>query len=72
VQGWQVIVGAVGWQSPLMQSPSERQVSSLAHGAQSAPPQSTAVSLPFLTLSKQLGAAQVTPSHCSLPGQWLS
>jgi hypothetical protein len=53
-------------QTPLWQSPATAHVRPLAHFGQPAPPQSTSVSVPFLTKSVQLAAWQMLPMHTPL------
>jgi hypothetical protein len=52
--------------SPLTQSEPTMQAFPVAHAAQVPPPQSTSVSLPFLTPSEQVGTRQTPPEQTLL------
>jgi hypothetical protein len=64
---WQV--AGLPEHTPLEQSPDTEQRRSFAHLAQAPPPQSTSVSVPFLTVSGQAGAWHFLglPEHTPLP-----
>jgi hypothetical protein len=67
-QAWsrQLLQVLLAWsQSPLRQSPSDRQVFPLEQGAQFGPPQSTSVSRPFSRPSSQRARLQLPPTQPS-------
>jgi hypothetical protein len=53
----------LAWHTPLAQSAFTLHAPPFAQGAQTAPPQSTSVSLPFLTMSAHDGAWHTPPVH---------
>ena len=62
VEGWHIPPE----QTPLWQSNPCRHIWPLAHGGQTGPPQSTSVSLPFLTPSEHVGAWHAPPLQTPL------